>query len=422
MSKSLLADGAGHGGVSLMFRGIKHLLNNIFRLSLAVMTLNPRCEDVETVEGVAVTVTGVAQVKVVQNNELLMAACEQFLGRDVDDVKLTILHTLEGHLRSILGTLSVEAIYSDRDSFARLVREVAEPDVAHMGIEILSFTIKDVFDRVQYLDSLGRGQIALIKSSAQIGVAEAERDAGIKEAEFEKQLVDERCNADGSIADSKLRFEMLQTEYDQEVNVAKAEAELAYELQAAKEQQQIKNEELGIQLVERRKQIEIEQQEITRNEKSLECSVRIPAEAEAYRTQTIAEGQRTTKIMEATASAGGIRLVGAANATAVEALGAAEADGLVQMAAAFGQFSDAAKLSLVLNALPELAAEVAAPLARTGEIVLIGGDAASTTSTRVDDLVVAAKTLLGAGALPAGVVADLSAAQAATRRATARAI
>merc|ERR1719376_957444 len=110
------------------------------------MTLNPVCEHVETAQGVPLTVTGVAQVKVITNKELLATACEQFLGKSVSDVESILLQTLEGHLRAILGTLTVEQIYQDRETFATLVREVAAPDVGRMGIEILSFVIKDVVD------------------------------------------------------------------------------------------------------------------------------------------------------------------------------------------------------------------------------------------------------------------------------------
>merc|ERR1719431_344527 len=150
------------------------------------MTLNPVCEGVETSEGVPLTVTGVAQCKVMPEGELLDTALEQFLGRSASDIEDVILQTLEGHLRAILGTLTVEEIYQDRDRFAQLVREVASPDVGRMGIEILSFTIKDVYDKVEYLSSLGKTQTAAVQRDADIGVAESERDAGIKEAEAQK--------------------------------------------------------------------------------------------------------------------------------------------------------------------------------------------------------------------------------------------
>ncbi|KAE8294911.1 Flotillin-2 Reggie-1 [Larimichthys crocea] len=136
------------------------LISDTQRLTLEIMTLQPRCEDVETAEGVAITVTGVAQVKVMTEHDLLAVACEQFLGKSVIEIKTVVLQTLEGHLRSILGTLTVEQIYQDRDQFAKLVREVAAPDVGRMGIEILSFTIKDVYDKLDYLSSLGKTQTA----------------------------------------------------------------------------------------------------------------------------------------------------------------------------------------------------------------------------------------------------------------------
>ena len=115
---------------------------------------------------------------------LLSTACEQFLGRDTREICQMLLQTLDGHLRAIMGTMTVEAVFQDRDEFARMVREVASPDMGRMGIEILSFTIKDVFDNVEYLASLGKRQTANVKRDAEIGVAEANRDAGIKVDSF----------------------------------------------------------------------------------------------------------------------------------------------------------------------------------------------------------------------------------------------
>uniref|UniRef100_A0A9L0S4W3 Flotillin n=1 Tax=Equus caballus TaxID=9796 RepID=A0A9L0S4W3_HORSE len=254
------------------------------------MTLQPRCEDVETAEGVALTVTGVAQVKIMTEKELLAVACEQFLGKNVQDIKNVVLQTLEGHLRSILGTLTVEQIYQDRDQFAKLVREVAAPDVGRMGIEILSFTIKDVYDKVDYLSSLGKTQTAVVQRDADIGVAEAERDAGIREAECKKEMLDVKFMADTKIADSKRAFELQKSAFSEEVNIKTAEAQLAYELQGAREQQKIRQEEIEIEIVQRKKQIAVEAQEILRVDKELIATVRRPAEAEAHRIQQIAEG------------------------------------------------------------------------------------------------------------------------------------
>ncbi|KAL2716020.1 LOW QUALITY PROTEIN: flotillin-2 isoform X3 [Vespula squamosa] len=360
-------------------------VTDVQRLSLEVMTLNPVCENVETAQGVPLTVTGVAQCKIMKADELLHTASEQFLGKSVHEIKSTILSTLEGHLRAILGTLSVEEVYKDRDQFAALVREVAAPDVGRMGIEILSFTIKDVYDDVQYLASLGKAQTAAVKRDADVGVAEANRDAGIREAECEKAAMDIKYNTDTKIEDNARLFQLQKANFDQEVNTAKAEAQLAYELQAAKIRQRIRNEEIQIEIVERRKQIEVEEQEVRRKEHELQSTVRLPAEAEHYKIGKVAEGKRTQTVSAAKAEAERIRLIGEAEAQALEAVGISEAERMRMKAAIYKKYGEAAILNIALNALPKIAAEVAAPLARTEEIVLLGGN--DTTSGEITRLV-----------------------------------
>ncbi|KAK4878190.1 hypothetical protein RN001_010696 [Aquatica leii] len=354
------------------------LVTDVQRLSLEVMTLNPQCDSVETAQGVPLTVTGVAQCKIMKADELLHTASEQFLGKSVKEIKITILQTLEGHLRAILGTLTVEEVYRDRDQFAALVREVAAPDVGRMGIEILSFTIKDVYDEVEYLSSLGKSQTAMVKRDADAGVAEANRDAGIREAECQKQAMDVKYSTDTKIEDNARMYKLQKAHFDQEINTAKAESQLAYELQAAKIRQKIRNEEIQIDVVERKKQIEVEAQEVMRKELELNATVRLPAEAESYRLQMIAEGKRTQTIQAAMADSERIKKIGESEAAAIGSVGKAEAERMRQKAAVYKQYGDAAIMSLVLEALPKIAAEVSAPLAKTEEIVLIGGSDGAT--------------------------------------------
>ncbi|KAG7471266.1 hypothetical protein MATL_G00122860 [Megalops atlanticus] len=385
------------------------------RITLEIMTLQPKCEDVETAEGVAITVTGVAQVKVMTDSELLAIACEQFLGKSVMEMKSIVLQTLEGHLRSILGTLTVEQIYQDRDQFAMLVREVAAPDVGRMGIEILSFTIKDVYDKVSYLSSLGKTQTAAVQRDAAIGVAEAERDAGIREAECKKEMLSITFVADTKMADSKREVEIQKAAFNQEVNAKKAEAELAYELQAAKEQQKIRREEIEIEVVQRKKQISIEEKEIIRKERELEATVKRPAEAEAYRIQQLAEGMKTKKVLTAQAEAEKIRRIGEAEATSIEAVGKAEAEKMRLKAEAYQEYGDAAKTALVLDALPAIASKVAAPLARTNEIVILSGEGSRVTrevNHLLAELPVSVNALTGVDLTKIPLLQKMSSAQA----------
>ncbi|GLH00988.1 uncharacterized protein GBIM_07232 [Gryllus bimaculatus] len=243
-----------------------------------------------------------------------------------------------------------------------------------MGIEILSFTIKDVYDEVQYLASLGKAQTAAVKRDADIGVAQANRDAGIREAECEKTAMDVKYTTDTKIEDNARMFKLQKANFDREVNTAKAEAQLAYELQAAKIRQKIRNEEIQIEVVERRKQIEVESQEVERKERELNATVRLPAEAESYKVQAIAEGKRTQTVEVARAEAERIKKIGSAEAYAIEGVGKAEAERMRMKAAVYKQYGEAAIMSLVLEALPKIAAEVSAPLAKTEEIVLLGGE------------------------------------------------
>ncbi|XP_072381729.1 flotillin-2 isoform X2 [Diabrotica undecimpunctata] len=242
-----------------------------------------------------------------------------------------------------------------------------------MGIEILSFTIKDVYDEVQYLTSLGKAQTAMVKRDADAGVAEANRDAGIRESECQKSAMDIKYSTDTKIEDNSRMFKLQKANFDQEVNTAKAQAQLAYELQAAKIRQRIRNEEIQIDVVERKKQIEIEAQEVLRKERELNATVRLPAEAESYKVEILAEGRRTQTVKTAQAESEKVKMLGTAEASAIAGVGKAEAERMRQKAAVYKQYGDAAIMSLVLEALPKIAAEVASPLAKTEEIVLIGG-------------------------------------------------
>ena len=152
-----------------------------------------------------------------------------------------------------------------------------------MGIDILSFTIKDVFDNVDYLSSLGKTQTAGVKRDAEVGVANSNRDAGIKEAECRKTAMDTKFETETKIENDTRQYKLQVANFEKEVNTARAEAQLSYELEVAKVNQKIRTEEIKIDVVERKKQIEIEDQEIKRKEKELIANVRLPAQAEAFR-------------------------------------------------------------------------------------------------------------------------------------------
>ncbi len=378
-------------------------------LSLEVMTLPVNTARVYTKEGVSVSVDGIAQVKVGRSENAIRTAAEQFLGKSVREIAEVALQTLEGQQRAILGTMTVEDIYRDRVAFAEQVRDVAATDMTNMGLEIVSFSIRDIQDEQGYLEALGVRRTSEVKRDAAIGEAQAERDSGIKEAQADQERQAARFAADTAIAESERDFQTQKAAYDQQVNARRAEAELAYPLQEAKTRQRIREEESQVEVVERQKQIEVQVQEVARRERELDATIRRPAEAERdqlelvaeghrrrtrveseaerYKLETVAEGERARVVAEAQADAESIKLRGQADADAIRARGEAEADatraqGLAEAQAmnkkadAWKEYGQAAMIQQLFESLPDVASAVAQPLAKTDSIVVIsnGGD------------------------------------------------
>jgi len=362
-------------------------ITEVQHLSLQVFTIRPKCENVETRQGVAITVSGIAQVMIRKEQEFLKRASEVFLGKRQSQIASVLLETLEGHLRAIIGSLSVEEILRERRVFANQVHEFAATEMAMMGVEILSFTIKEISDNVNYLDSIGKTEIANVKKVANIGVAEAERDAGINESENDRITKDQRFVTDTSIADSKRDYDAQKAEFDEQINSKEAEAGLAFTLQSAKENQKIRAQEIEIEVIERRKLIEVEEKEILRRDKELEATVKLPAEAESYKLQILAEGKKKSTVHAAQAEAERIKLVGDAEAASIAAKGKAEAEKMSLKAASYKAYGNAAVMSLILEAMPAIAAEIAAPLEKINEVLVISDDGSSSdTSSQVSKL------------------------------------
>src|SRR5712664_1543563 len=230
-------------------------------LSLELLTIDVQTPEVYTSKGVPVRVDGVAQIKVKGDDISIATAAEQFLSKGVDDIKNIATQTLEGHLRAILGTMTVEDIYQNRDAFASKVQEVAAGDMANMGLSIVSFTIRDIRDGQGYLDALGKPRIAQVKRDAQIAQAEADRDAMIRSSQATQAGQEAKFQADSKIAEAQRDYQSNVAQYQAAVNQRKAEADLAYDLQKYKTGQLVKAEEIQVTIIEKQKQIELQQQE-----------------------------------------------------------------------------------------------------------------------------------------------------------------
>src|SRR5438067_10128953 len=218
-------------------------------LSLELLTIDVQTPEVYTSKGVPVRVDGVAQIKVKGDDVSIATAAEQFLSKGTDDIKNIATQTLEGHLRAILGTMTVEDIYQNRDAFASKVQEVAAGDMANMGLSIVSFTIRDIRDSQGYLEALGKPRIAQVKRDAQIAQAEADRDAMVRSSQATQAGQEAKFLADTKIAEAQRDYQVKVAEYQVSVNAKKADADLAYDLQKFKTGQLGKAEEVQVNII-----------------------------------------------------------------------------------------------------------------------------------------------------------------------------
>jgi flotillin len=365
-------------------------------LSLEIMTIDVKTPEVYTITGVPVLVDGVAQIKVKGDDVSISTASEQFLSMKLEQIMNIATQTLEGHLRAIVGTLTVEEIYKNRDAFAQRVQEVAAADLANMGLTIISFTLRDIRDSQGYLDALGKPRTAQVKRDAIIAQAEADRDSTIKSAQANQAGQEAKFAADAKVAEANRDYQMKVADYTAAVNLKKAEADLAYDLQKNKTNQLVKSEEIQITVVEKQKQIEVQEKEILRRQKELEATVNRPADAERYRVQTLAEAEKFKLQTEATGEAEAKRQLGKGEADANKARGLAEADVILaqgtstaqamqKKADAWRTYNEAAVVQLFLEHAPEIARAIAEPLTKTEQIIVISsGDGAGASKVTKD--------------------------------------
>lgn len=352
------------------------------RISLLSSKLDVSTPEVYTEQGVPVMCDGTSIIKIGSSVEEIATAAEQFLGKTREELENEAREVLEGHLRSILGSMTVEEIYQNRDKFSQSVQEVASVDLAKMGLIIVSFTIKEVRDKNGYLDSLGKPRIAQVKRDADIAEAEALKETRIKKAEAEKESQAAELQRQTEIAESLKEKELKLAAYKQEQDVARAKADQAYNLESAREQQQVIEQEMQVKVVERQKQIELEEKEIIRREKQYDSEVKKKADADRYAKEQEAQAQKVKEVTEAEAEqfriealaqaqANQTRLAGQAEAEATLAKGKAEAEAKQKIADAFKEYGEAAVLSMVIEMLPQLMREAAQPLGNIEKISVV---------------------------------------------------
>lgn len=362
-------------------------------LSLLSSKLEVTTPEVYTEQGVPVMADGVSIIKIGGSITEIATAAEQFLGKPKEERENEAKEVLEGHLRSILGSMTVEEIYKNRDKFSQEVQRVASQDLAKMGLVIVSFTIKDVRDKNGYLEALGKPRIAQVKRDADIATAEAEKETRIKKAEADKEAKRSELERATEIAEAEKVNQLKTAEFRREQDIAKARADMAYDLESAKAKQDVTEQEMQVKIIERQKQIELEEKEILRRERQYDSEVKKKADADRYSIEQSAAAEKARQIADAEANkyrieamakaeAERVRLDGLAKAESQKAQGLSEAEiirmkGLAEaeakqkIAEAFEQFGQAAILDMIIKMLPEYAKQVASPLSNIEKITVV---------------------------------------------------
>jgi flotillin len=367
------------------------MVENWHSLSLELMSFDvaPQ-QDLYTRQGVAVTVEAVAQIKVKSDPESIHTASEQFLTKTDEERESLIRLVMEGHLRGIIGQLAVEEIVKQPEMVGDRMRSTCADDMNKMGLEVISFTIKEVKDKNEYITNMGRPDIARIKRDADVAGAEAERDTAIKRAEAQRAAAVAKALADQERVTAETASQAKQAEAQRDLDIKKAsyletvkkqqaQADKAYEIQSNVMQQQVVAEEVKVQQVRKEQEIKVQEAEIQRRERELIATVLKQAEIERRRIETLAAAEKQRLIAEAEGHADATRTQGQADAEIIFKKGEAEAKAMNVKAEAYQEWNQAAVVDKLISNMPDVVRALAAPLASVDKITIVStgdGDAA----------------------------------------------
>jgi len=367
----------GHGTI------VWPMFENCHGLSLELMSFDvaPQ-QDLYTKQGVAVTVEAVAQIKVKSDTESIWTASEQFLTKTDQQREALIKLVMEGHLRGIIGQLTVEEIVKQPEMVGDRMRSTCADDMNKMGLEVISFTIKEVRDKNEYIINMGRPDVARIKRDADVAAAEADRDTAIKRALALRESAVAKAQADqervlaetlslAKQAEAQRDLEVKRAQYVEVTKRQQAQADKAYDIQTNIMQQQVVAEQVKVQQIEKEQQVKVQEAEINRREKELIATVLKGAEIERQRIETLAAAEKQRLIAEAEGHASSIRAQGEAESEIIFKKGEAEAKAMNVKAEAYQEYNQAAIYDKLLTSLPEVVRAMAAPLANVDKITVV---------------------------------------------------
>ena len=426
----------GKAGIKIPF------LEKMDELNLQLIPIDVKTSSaVPTADYINIRVDAAVNVKISDSTERLALAAQNFLNKPVEYIAQVSREVLEGNMREIVGKMNLEEMVSDRQKFANLVKENAEPDLAAMGLDIVSFNVQNFVDGNGVIENLGVDNIVKIQKNAAISRAESEKEIARAQAVAKKEANDAQVSSELEIANAKARaqkekavvqaeatreskeaeisaatliaqreneLEIRKAELQKDADTKKAIADAAYQIQKETERKTVEITTADANLARQEKAILLKEKEVELTERSLEATVRKQADAEKYAKQQESdarlyevqrkseaqlferqknaeadkfEREKEAEALKATAEAEkyameqqaeGIRSKGLAEAEAIKAKALAEAEGIEKRAEAMKQMGEAAILEMYFKAMPEIARNIAEPLAKVDKITMYG--------------------------------------------------
>ena len=375
----------GKAGVKIPFLERKDELNlQLIPIDVKTSTAVP------TADYINIRVDATVNVKISDNEDRLKLAAQNFLNKKPDYIGGVAREVLEGNVREIVGKMALEEMVSDRQKFAVLVKENAEPDLAAMGLDIISFNVQNFVDNNSVIENLGVDNIVKIQKNAAISRAESEKEIAKAQANAKREANEAEVNAESEIAIKQNELAIKKAELKKESDVKKAEADAAYKIQEEEQRKTVEITTANANLAKQEKEILLKQKEVEITEQTLEAQVKKKAEADRFAKQQHADAQLYERQREAEArkfetekeaeaqkykmeqEAEGIRTKGLAEAEAIRAKSVAEAEGIEKKAEAMAKMGEAAVLEMYFKALPEVVKNAAAPLEKVERITMYG--------------------------------------------------
>ena len=379
----------GRAGIRIPFFERKDILD----LSLIPIDVKTSSE-VPTADYINIKVDAAVNVKIGKDEDLLSKAAVNFLNLHTDNIGRIAREVLEGNMREIVGQMKLEEMVSDRQKFAEMVKENAAPDLASMGLEIVSFNVQNFVDANGVIENLGVDNVVRIQKKAAISRAESERDITMAKSIAAKAANDAKVKAAEQIAESNAQLERKQAELKKEVDTQKARANAAMEIEAENQRQLKDVAATNADIAKAEREAELRQREIELKEYELDALVRKQADADKYAAEKKAEADLIRRQKDAEAKAYEIEQQAKAQkakadadkysaemqAAGILAVGEAEAEAIRKKAEAQKQMGEASVLEMYFNMLPKAIASAAAPLENVDKITLYGeGNSAKLT-------------------------------------------